>query len=57
MRIVARVEHGRAALDAMASGPRRPTVPEVILLDLEMPVMDGMTALPLLLKPASRGRW
>jgi len=48
IRVVARVEHGRAALDAIARaapGDR----PEVILLDLEMPVMDGMTALPLLL--------
>ena len=28
--------------------------PDVVLLDLEMPVMDGMTALPLILKAAPR---
>jgi len=47
--IVARVGDGRQALDAL------PTVrPDVVLLDLEMPVMDGMTALPLLLKAEPR---
>ena len=49
IRVVARTEHGRAALDAMARtapGERA----EVVLLDLEMPVMDGMAALPLLLQ-------
>ncbi|MBE9607361.1 chemotaxis-specific protein-glutamate methyltransferase CheB [Acetobacteraceae bacterium H6797] len=43
--VVARVGNGQAALTAMADAK-----PDVVLLDLEMPVMDGMTALPLLLK-------
>ncbi len=53
IRIVARVGDGQAALRALESatpGER----PEVILLDLEMPVMDGMTALPLLLRREPR---
>ncbi|GGG15935.1 chemotaxis response regulator protein-glutamate methylesterase of group 2 operon [Caldovatus sediminis] len=45
IRIVAQVGDGRAALAALADAR-----PEVVLLDLEMPVMDGMTALPLLLR-------
>lgn len=49
IRVVARVENGRAALDAL-QGAAAADRAEVILLDLEMPVMDGMTALPLLLK-------
>ena len=49
IRIVARVGHGRAALDAMERAAPADRA-EIILLDLEMPVMDGMTALPLLLK-------
>lgn len=53
VRVVARVENGRAALDAMARAAPVDR-PEVILLDLEMPVMDGMTALPLLLKTQPR---
>jgi two-component system chemotaxis response regulator CheB len=47
--VVARVGDGRqalAALDSAAAGERA----EVVLLDLEMPVMDGMTALPLILR-------
>ncbi len=53
IRVVARVGDGQAALralEAAAPGER----PEVILLDLEMPVMDGMTALPLLLRREPR---
>ncbi|MBW8268405.1 chemotaxis-specific protein-glutamate methyltransferase CheB [Caldovatus sp. SYSU G05006] len=45
IRVVARVGDGRAALAALPEAR-----PEVVLLDLEMPVMDGMTALPLLLR-------
>ncbi|MBR0671274.1 chemotaxis-specific protein-glutamate methyltransferase CheB [Roseomonas soli] len=49
IRVVHRAGDGRAALDAL------PVVrPDVVLLDLEMPVMDGMTALPLILKAAPR---
>ncbi|MFH5924838.1 chemotaxis-specific protein-glutamate methyltransferase CheB [Roseomonas xinghualingensis] len=47
--IVARVGDGRQALDALPVAR-----PDVVLLDLEMPVMDGMTALPLLLKAEPR---
>jgi two-component system, chemotaxis family, protein-glutamate methylesterase/glutaminase len=43
--VVARVANGRAALDELA----RNRV-EIVVLDIEMPIMDGMTALPLLLK-------
>ncbi|UPG74384.1 chemotaxis-specific protein-glutamate methyltransferase CheB [Roseomonas gilardii subsp. gilardii] len=49
LRIVARAGDGRAALAAFAALPPAER-PEVVLLDLEMPVMDGMTALPLLLR-------
>lgn len=49
IRIVSRVGDGRAALDALdAAAPAERA--EVVLLDLEMPGMDGMTALPLLLR-------
>ncbi len=53
IRVVARVENGRAALDALQAAAPADRA-EVILLDLEMPVMDGMTALPLLLKTNPR---
>lgn len=45
IRVVARVGDGKAALAEME---RQPV--DVIVLDIEMPVMDGLTALPLLLK-------
>ncbi len=44
IRIVARAANGEAAVTELAR-----TEADVIVLDLEMPVMDGMTALPLLL--------
>ena len=47
--VVARVADGQQALGALAE-----TRPDVILLDLEMPVMDGMTALPRLLRADPR---
>lgn len=53
IRIVARVGDGAqalAALDGAAAADRA----QVILLDLEMPVMDGMTALPLILRREPR---
>lgn len=53
LRVVARVGDGRQALEALdkaAPGDRA----EVILLDLEMPGMDGMTALPLLVQREPR---
>ena len=51
IRVVAQAPDGRqaiATLDAMTAADR----PDVVLLDLEMPVMDGLTALPLILRAA-----
>lgn len=45
--VVARAENGAVALEAL----RRQRI-DVIVLDVEMPVMDGLTALPLLQKAA-----
>ena len=45
IKVVASVGNGQMALDAL----RRHEF-DVVVLDIEMPVMDGMTALPLLLK-------
>jgi two-component system, chemotaxis family, protein-glutamate methylesterase/glutaminase len=45
IRVVARVANGQAAVDEV-----RRTQVDVLVLDIEMPVMDGMTALPLLLR-------
>ncbi len=45
VRVVARVANGQAAIDEL-----RRTPVDVLVLDIEMPVMDGMTAVPLLLK-------
>ncbi len=42
---VARHANGRLAVDDVAASD-----PDIILLDIEMPVMDGLTALPLLLR-------
>ncbi len=49
IRVVHRAGDGQAALAALPEAR-----PDVVLLDLEMPVMDGMTALPLILKAAPR---
>lgn len=43
--IVASVGNGQVAVNNMAR-----TNPEIVVLDIEMPVMDGLTALPLILK-------
>ncbi len=43
--VVARVANGQLALDEL-----KRTQVDVLVLDIEMPVMDGMTALPLLLR-------
>ena len=51
IQLVAQATDGRqaiATLGAMAAAER----PDVVLLDLEMPVMDGLTALPLILRAA-----
>ena len=47
IKIVHRAGDGQAALAALGF-----TKPHVVLLELEMPVMDGMTAIPLILKQA-----
>jgi two-component system chemotaxis response regulator CheB len=51
IRVVAKAVDGADAV-AQLCAMRRDERPEVVLLDLEMPRMDGMTALPLLLKAA-----
>ncbi len=53
IKVVARVGDGKQAVEAMANLPPAAR-PQVVLLDLEMPVMDGMTALPLLLRQEPR---
>ncbi len=45
IRVVARAGNGQAALDALKLHDI-----DVVVLDIEMPVMDGLTALPLMLK-------
>jgi len=47
VRVTARVGNGQAALDEVT---RQPGKIDVIVLDIEMPVLDGMAALPLLLR-------
>ena len=42
--VVARVSNGQAAVDALKQNNV-----DVVVLDIEMPIMDGLTALPLLL--------
>ncbi|HEX5327258.1 MAG TPA: response regulator, partial [Acetobacteraceae bacterium] len=45
IRVVARAGNGRLALEALQL-----TSVDVVVLDIEMPEMDGLTALPLLLQ-------
>jgi len=45
IRVVAKVSNGRAALEELAR-----TEVDVLVLDIEMPVLDGMAALPQLLR-------
>jgi two-component system chemotaxis response regulator CheB len=49
MDVVARASNGQDALNQIRA---RPDLAEVLILDIEMPEMDGLTALPLLLKAA-----
>lgn len=51
IRVVAKAADGEEAI-ATLGGMATTERPQVVLLDLEMPRMDGMTALPLLLKAA-----
>jgi two-component system, chemotaxis family, protein-glutamate methylesterase/glutaminase len=53
VKVVSRVGNGRQAVESFAALPPMGR-PQVVLLDLEMPVMDGMTALPLLLRQEPR---
>src|SRR5580698_4340343 len=46
--VVAKVETGKLAVDRI-----RDSRADVVVLDIEMPVMDGLTALPLLLRADS----
>jgi len=45
IKVTAAVPNGQAALQALAAAD-----PEIVILDIEMPVMDGITLLPLLLQ-------
>jgi two-component system, chemotaxis family, protein-glutamate methylesterase/glutaminase len=45
VKVVARVSNGQLAIDELKRTPV-----DVLVLDIEMPVMDGLTALPLLLR-------
>ena len=45
VRVVSSVGNGQMAVDRLRTDPV-----DVIILDIEMPVMDGLTAIPLLLK-------
>jgi two-component system chemotaxis response regulator CheB len=45
VRVVAKVANGRLAIEEL-----RKTQVDVVVLDIEMPVLDGMSALPLLLR-------
>jgi two-component system chemotaxis response regulator CheB len=47
IQVVARASNGRDALDQLRA---EPDLADVLVLDIEMPEMDGLTALPLLLK-------
>ncbi|WP_137180176.1 chemotaxis response regulator protein-glutamate methylesterase [Roseomonas sp. AR75] len=51
IRVTAQAANGRQAVEMLAALPAADR-PQVILLDLEMPVMDGLTALPLILRAA-----
>ncbi|MBU6497058.1 MAG: chemotaxis response regulator protein-glutamate methylesterase [Rhodospirillales bacterium] len=53
IRVVARTANGQQAIEEIA---RRPGTIDVVVLDIEMPVLDGIAALPLLLRadPALR---
>jgi len=46
MKVATTAPNGRVALDAL-----RHTAVDVVLLDVEMPEMDGITALPRILPP------
>jgi two-component system, chemotaxis family, protein-glutamate methylesterase/glutaminase len=49
--VVATANNGRAAVEQIKNAD-----PDVVILDIEMPEMDGITALPLLLKACPRAK-
>jgi two-component system chemotaxis response regulator CheB len=51
IRVVARAADGRQAIDALTRNAPDITI-DVVLLDIEMPVLDGLATLPLLLRAA-----
>ena len=51
--VVARAANGQQALDQLRASPG---LADILILDIEMPEMDGLTALPLLLQAAPRLR-
>jgi two-component system chemotaxis response regulator CheB len=53
IRVIAQATGGEQAVAMLAAMPPAEQ-PDVVLLDLEMPVMDGLTALPALLRNAPR---
>ena len=50
-KVVASVQNGKLAVEQVKAAD-----PDVIVLDIEMPEMDGLTALPLLVKACPRAR-
>jgi two-component system chemotaxis response regulator CheB len=53
IRVVAQAADGRQAVERLEAMPAAEQ-PDVVLLDLEMPVLDGLSALPLILRAAPR---
>ena len=51
LKIVASAQNGKVAVDQVKAAD-----PDVIVLDIEMPEMDGLTALPLLIKACPKAR-
>jgi len=49
IKVAARVANGQQAIDEIARQSRAGTPIDVVVLDIEMPVMDGMAALPKIL--------
>ena len=49
VQVVARASNGRQAIDEITRQSKAGTPIDVVVLDIEMPVMDGMTALPQIL--------